>query len=401
VTVGADAHNRETATVAERVLASELGGPVRLGPAGVLPSLQERTTVQRFALAEGPPGGPASVVVKRVSAGAGYDPAATEYPAVAGVLFNNWSALALLDEVAGDAPVAPRFHGGDRAAGLIVQEDLGAAPGLHNLLLGGDAAAAEQGLLAFAALLGRMHARTAGRHADYLRLRGALGPIVRTDFYTFAWLADAFTRSLGALDVAPASGADADVRAAIAAMRDPGPWLTLTHGDACPDNCLLVAGRPTLIDFDAAEFRHALNDGAYLRLLFPTCWCVRAVPAPLLARVEAAYRAELARGCPVAADDDAFRRALAEVCAYWVLDGFQHSLLRLLDEDVVMEQGWATLRQTTVARLEIAARTTGECGHLEALGATFDAIAVRLRARWRLEGPALPPYPAFTGAGAP
>ena len=401
MTIGApDAFPRETAATAERVLAAALGGGVRLGPASVLPSLQERTVVHRFAVAGGPPDAPASVIVKRVAAGTGYHPEVTEYPAVAGVLFSNWSALALLDEVAGDAPVAARFYGGDRAAGLIVQEDLGPAPGLHDLLLGADPAAAEDGLLAFAAVLGRMHTRAAGHHEEYVRLRGALGPVVRTAFYEFAWLAAALDRALGALDLAPAPGAEGDVQAAAAAMRDPGPWLTLTHGDPCPDNCLLVDGRATLIDFDAAEYRHALNDGAYLRLLFPTCWCVRTVPAPLAARAEAAYRADLARGCPIAADGGAFRRALAEVCAYWVLDGCQHSLPRLLGEDVVMQHGWATLRQTTVARLEIAARTTRECGHLEALGATFDAMALRLRARWRLDGPALPPYPAFDGAGS-
>jgi hypothetical protein len=80
-----------------------------------------------------------------------------------------------------------------------------------------------------------------------------------------------------------------------------------------------------------------------------------------------------------------------------VIDGWNHVLPNLWEHDVTMNFGWATMRQSIVARLDVAAQTSREWGHLEALGATFGAVAAELRARWGLAGPALSPYPAFSG----
>ena len=54
-------------------------------------------------------------------------------------------------------------------------------------------------------------------------------------------------------------------------LRDPGPWLTLIQGDPCPDNSLLVGEHVRLIDCELSQPSHALLDGAFWRLGFPTC----------------------------------------------------------------------------------------------------------------------------------
>src|SRR5262249_24245809 len=51
-------------------------------------------------------------------------------------------------------------------------------------------------------------------------------------------------------------------------LSDPGPWLTLIHGDPCPDNSLLVGEHVRLIDYEFSQPSHALLDRTYWRLDF-------------------------------------------------------------------------------------------------------------------------------------
>ena len=57
----------------------------------------------------------------------------------------------------------------------MVLEDLGRSPTLADKLLGDDARAAERALLSWARSLGRLHASTAGREADFDALSRRLG----------------------------------------------------------------------------------------------------------------------------------------------------------------------------------------------------------------------------------
>ena len=141
---------------------------------------------------------------------------------------------------------SPRFYGGDRAAGLVVVEDLGDSAGLHMVLQGSESAAAEASLVKLAALLGRMHAQTIGREAEFNQVRDALGPHARTTFYTYDWMADAWEVAVATLNVTPTAGWQRELEALMATMRAPGPFLAYTHGDPCPDNVLRVNGWPAV-----------------------------------------------------------------------------------------------------------------------------------------------------------
>jgi hypothetical protein len=109
-------------------------------------------------------------------------------------------------------------------------------------------------------------------------------------------------------------------------LADPGPWQSLVHGDPCPDNVLLVEGRARLIDYEAARPSHALLDGSYWRMGFPTCWCAGRTPEDVCVRVEAAYRKELAQSIPLAIDDTAYRTELAYMSAVWLFTCLSKSL---------------------------------------------------------------------------
>src|ERR687886_1529923 len=118
-----DSPAQETRDLTEKLLAAAFGGPLRLD-AGQ--TVEGRDYVVRFGVLEGPDGAPASVIAKRGrSWGGAYDPDSDDPHNPAWGIFGDWAALQFLNEVAGDAAVAPQFYGGDRNAGLIAIEDLG------------------------------------------------------------------------------------------------------------------------------------------------------------------------------------------------------------------------------------------------------------------------------------
>lgn len=172
----------------------------------------------------------------------------------------------------------------------------------------------------------------------------------------------------------------------------PGPFLTYIHGDPCPDNLFLVGDRAHLIDFEFGRFGHALIDGVYGRMMFPTCWCANRLPDTVLSRIESAYRAELVKGCPEAQDDRVFEAALVRVCAFWWLNTLGWHLEGALRDDRTW--GIATVRSRLLARLEVFLTIAGARAELPAVGDMAERLLEVLRTRWP-ETPRLPLYPAF------
>ena len=391
----------EARLVAERILAAAWGGPVRLAAGNYL---RDNDHVQRCRVLEGPCGAPASVVVKW-----GFND-----PRYAFLFFDEWAGLRFAGEAIGDEPVAPRLYGGDAARRVLALEDLGLVDDVEAALLGDDPAPAEAALASFWSTLGRLHARTCGRQAHFAAVRAALGlpeqprdtsgytvlgpPLVEAPDPPYGWLAPALDTA-AALGGAPARGIADELEALRAALLDPGPFLAYTHGDPCLGNALSVGSGVRLIDFEVGAPRHALVDGVCGRMLFPTESTVYRLPPTVLHRMEAAYRAALATGCLAAADDAQYARAIAVGCAFWALVVCRwYDLPGLLREDRVW--GTATLRQRALLRLDAAAQVA-EAGDFPALGATFAAIAARLRALWPPEVDELALYPAFRYSSSP
>lgn len=391
-----DAYLTKTIALAERVLSASLGSRVHLDSTPQLDS-SDRSHVFRLCLLEGPPDAPASVIVKRAVVGddENYDPSAAAFLTPAWRLFNDWAGLQFLSDVAGFDPIAPRLYGGDRDAGLIVLEDLGTGETLDLLLLGKDRTAAERRLVELATLLGRMHALTLGRQPEFDQLRDTLGPRDKaTEHYTYDWLATALWSAAADLSITPAPGIEEDLAALITMIREPGPFLAYTHGDPCPGNDLHRDSRLWLLDFEFGDYRHALTDGVYGHIFFPTCWCSNRVPASVVTQMEMAYRAILMQACPAARDDGLFAEAVVVSCAYWALTMYAWNPVAAL---VAQDEEWgiATVRQRVLERSEQLAQVAEQYGHLEALGATLKAIATKLRSRLPTDVDRLPFYPAF------
>jgi hypothetical protein len=386
------------ATAAEGVMTDSLKGAIHLGPGQLLGGEGRRTSTIRYPVLRGPAARPSTVVVKRVG---GYqqrfdmaDAAATQ---AARRLSNEWAGLQFLEHTvraAGQPPLSPRCFGGDHAAGLVVFEDLGDSECLADLLQGNDPARAEACLLAYAVTLGRMHAATAGRAQEYQQLRVDLGfGSTQPDSNAADWLKSVEEFRNGCLTIGlalPAEFASA-MQIVTTTLLSPGPFLAFTPQDSCPDNHRFIDGQVRLFDFEGSTFRHALLDATYCRVPFPSCWCVNRLPEALVPRFEAAYREELVKGCPDAADDETFGHAMVVACVYWTIATISWNFERVLEED--HRWGIATVRQRHLLRLETLAAATKQLGYLESLGAFAQQMQAKLATLWPVE--AMPLYPAF------
>ena len=392
-----DAEGPDFVPAAEAVLSTSFGVPIRVDRFEVLKG-SDRSRVTRCFLVDAP-NAPTSVVVKQVLG----DESAASEPRSADAdsawrLLNDWTGAEFLSQVANDGSPGPRSYGGDRAAGLIVLEDLGTGKTLADLLLGVDATQAEAALMSFSATLGRMHAITIGKSDTYTSARRALGvnPATITPPRLAGDLDDGirrFKHGCDALSVPSAAPLEDELRLVLTTMQTPGVFLAYTHGDPCPDNALYSSGAVRLVDFEFGGFGHALLDAVYGRMPFPTCWCVNRLPPEIPAKMEAAYRTELVKGCPEAADDVLFYRALVRACACWMITTTGSLLEQSLGQDAWW--GIATLRQRVLMRLDAFVGVAEQFGHLEATATTAAMLAARARALWPPEVDEVPLYPAF------
>ena len=384
----------------EAALAVSWGGAVRLGEPELLRE-RYRNKVARFPVSEGPDGLPASVVVKTVEAEGeqGFDPDGDAQGGPASRFYNEWAGNRFLNEVGAHPPVNARLLGANREAGLIVLEDLGKPRSLADAMQQDDRVVLEAALLQYAAGMGRLHAVTASRRADFEAVRRSIGGAERavsSDDYA-AWrtaAVPAMRRLCAELGVPVPEEFERETEAVIRVLvAEAEPFLVFKPGDTCPDNHFLADdGGVRFFDFEFAGFGHALIDAAYFYMPFPTCWCVNRLPDAMIARMETTYRREAAVGCPIIADDALFYPALAHACAYWAIETLQYNLENARENDG--KWGISTVRQRFPLRLENFAQVAERAGVLPALSATALALAERLRVLWPDTEP-MPLYLAF------
>jgi hypothetical protein len=225
--------------------------------------------------------------------------------------------------------------------------------------------------------------------------------IKQAGFESFQWIRFVLRQATEALSLTVSPQAAAELEIVIQALRAPGPFLAYTHGDPClGGNCLFTRNILRLVDFENGDYRHALFDAVYARICFPTCWDAQQLPHHLILRIEQAYRAELVKGCPEAADDQRFAQELVHACAYWVLMLCQFNAIAQFPTG---DRYWGPykMRQRIITRFERFAQTTEECCYLEALGSLFRTMVSTLRERWPTHMQQLPVYPAFKGIAWP
>ncbi|MEU0694585.1 phosphotransferase [Streptomyces niveus] len=282
-------------------------------------------------------------------------------------------------------PVTPRLLGTDPSARVLVLERV-------------EHGAPEEGWeIAYATALARLHAAAPAEVPPATDTEPAADPESaplprwsgpdRTDIDSFLTLA----RWLGA---AVPARVPAELERLTRRLDRTPRRPALLHGDPCPGNDLHTADGIRFIDFEQASLGNGLNELAYLRVGFPTCWCVTAAPEPLLLAAEAAYLSTWREATGTEPEGE-----LADACAGWLirgdalveraLRGTADQLARLTREDWTW--GTATARQRLLHRLEVVARMVRNTDTaLAELGMLCADMAGRVLTRW----PELRPVPA-------
>jgi hypothetical protein len=381
----------EIVACAASALAHASGRAVALSDVETVSGEQRRNFIAR-ARASYDDGSARSVIIK-MTRSPRYDPASDKALENFG-LVREWTATAF---IAAQAP--GRHHGaallaGDVARGLLVFEDLGAERRLlADVLQEGTAAEAERALTLYATALGRLHADTAAcaaaHDATFQSIFGAGRPR-----RPMGWPVETEAEMVVCL----IGGAPQMSELALLSSRlaDPGPWQCLTHGDPCPDNALIVDDGIRLVDYEFARPGHALLDGIYWRIGFPTCWCAGRTPDDVADRIDEIYRAEIARAIPVARDDGAYRTEMAYVAAIWLFTRLSWRLDQALKDDT--QWGIWSERGRLLWYLAFVIARTGTADVLPGLNAAAQGWLAELRGRWPDAKP-LGLYPAFAGSG--
>ena len=126
-----------------------------------------------------------------------------------------------------------------------------------------------------------------GKQALFKERREVLGP---TKPYSLSWLRVRTRELEEMLDVGIGPEVNEQIDDCIAALETPGPFTAYVHDDPCPDKGLWMDGQIKLLNFESGAYRHALIDGTYGRILFPSCWCVNQIPGHIPLRMEDEYR---------------------------------------------------------------------------------------------------------------
>ena len=329
---------------------------------------------------------PASFIIKKVEGDYSpdrYDSADTKR------IFNDWIGTQFLNTVSPELRHSPRFYGGDRRLGLIVIEDVQHRHSLVEPLLGSDRSLAEWALLQHATCLGQLHRDTVGKVGEFERLYRTLAPGMK---FTRASLNIRQLQStLDSVAIELGSHWLQDVETINNMLLHPEEFLTYVHTDACPDN-VLNTGKLRLIDFETGRFDHAFIDAACGRMMFPSCWCSKALPLDIVRKMEHTHRAILSETCLSLEEDRVFKTALVKACGMWLL----YTILRHLEPALAKEQnfGISSIRQRILARLQTFIDLSTELDRLAGLRDVSNRLLDTLNKRWS-DVPELPLYQAF------
>lgn len=388
-TLGGEADPEVLATVvaAESVLSRRFGATIKLSEPQDLGG-SERSVVLRVRVATSPFSLPRTLVLKRY-----LEPPDQHCDS----FVREAASYQLFTALASEDRMCPELfaHGADSR--LVVLEDLGGAPTLADKLLGDDARAAERALLSYSRSLGRLHATTAGREADFDALERRLtvpdfkDPLAVDGATALAALPALLDTELGLSTPEEAKAHARNSRQ----LLDTGRHRAFSPSDSCPDNNLITNRGVRFLDFEGGCVRNAIFDAAYLRVPFPSCWCPFALPAGMTDAMLAGWRAEVKVVWPDVDDDALLLPRLLDAQLFWVWfttwqfftrpEAAQPHSTNLADtppDTLVLTDRWR--------RLAEAAEASGVAAVAEHSAKVSDA----LRGRFGHEE-ALPLYPAF------
>jgi hypothetical protein len=188
--------------------------------------------------------------------------------------------------------------------------------------------------MAFAQALGRMHAGTVGREADFAallhRAAGPQGGRLKGDGIT-AQAHAAVAEVPGLLREHLGVTAPDEVLELVQrceSLFSGGRFRAFSPSDLCPENVIANERGIRFLDYEWGGFRDATLDIAYALVSFPGCLCDYELSRDRARQMADAWRAEVAGVWPALGDDDLLARRILEarlmwlwLTTYWFLPG--------------------------------------------------------------------------------
>ena len=318
-----------------------------------------------------------------------------------GRLGNEVAALNFLEEQlektsGGSALCVPRIIGMDLKMGIIVLEEIVYRGRLDGLLggsvkvQGGYASSIEK----FALALAKIHRATAGKNLQlYASQRESIGlaskapPDSKSVEALLTGVVDQIGMEEGQLN---RQGFVQEMEAAFrSSFATDGEFSALIHADLCPDNVLILnkRGDVCILDFEFSRAGNALMDISFLRLGFPTCWCVGMLPREMVKRAERLYRDAVGDVISAVLDKEKWRCGIAQCCALWTW-GFVRSSIEkgVLTEDLPLSkkiEKSPTRRQMILRRLEITAKAVKKHPDMSNVYKATTLVYETLEKKWK------------------
>lgn len=312
----------EVVSAAQQLLTKRMGAPVKLSDPIEL-SGSGRTTVLRVRVAENSYSLPRTLILKQVRGAAADRRTGGLAPGVVSIdsaflreaVSYQFTTALSREQRPGAYLIAHSLP--DR---LLVLSDLGENTRMTTVLQSGAEPATRNALMAFAQALGRMHAATVGREADFVALLRRVDVVHRIDGIAqqaesaIAEVPHLLRRELG-IEV-PVEIAERIVRGN--RLFSAGRFRAFSPSDLCPDNIILNQEGARFLDYEWGGFRDATLDIAYALVSFPGCLCDFELSRDRARQMVEAWRAEVVGVWPTLADDTVLAERILEARLIWV-----------------------------------------------------------------------------------
>ncbi|MEU8899781.1 kinase [Nocardia sp. NPDC048505] len=377
----------EVVSAAQQLLTKRMGAPVKLSDPMEL-SGSGRTTVLRVRVSENAFSLPRTLIIKQVRGNADERSTGGLAPGVVSI-----DSAFLREAVSYQFTTALSRHQRPGAYlvahslpdRLLILSDLGENSLLTQQLQSGAEPATRNALMAFAQALGRMHAATVGREADFVALLRRVDVMHRVDGIAqqaetaISEVPGLLRRELG-IEV-PGEIAERIVRGN--RLFSAGRFRAFSPSDLCPDNVILNEEGARFLDYEWGGFRDATLDIAYALVSAPGCLCDFELSRDRARQMVEAWRSEVVGVWPALADDAVLAERILEarliwvwLSTYWFLPADHARIAAAREHGLSVPRSVALINRW--AALAEDARCTGD----DVIGDFADEVSAMLEERW-------------------
>jgi hypothetical protein len=375
--------------------------PVQIKSVQFLSEPERRNILLRIILDNPQNGAPTSVILKQAL----YCESSNKDQEALGRFARDWAGLEFLSALGSSS--VPTVYGGSSNHNFVLLEDLGEVHlSLVDSLMGTNKEVAIQALKRFVQSMGQLHGDAYGHMDRYKKLLLNINPDADYLLDNLENMIEKANSVLSKFNISLTDELQQEIVDVYKACNEHEHFMTLTHGDICPDNVFdePEKNKMHIIDFEWGSVGNALLDGTYLRMSNPTCWCVKALPEELIEPLETLYRLELMKKIPAASNDELYYNSYVCACAYWMLSRLTN-LEDILEADVEIDYMKPTPHPTwkpeyklqrprMLARIEAFLKVANKYDRLPHLRQMAEQILAELKTRWPDVKP-LEAFPAF------